>query len=274
MSKRLAAKIAARYWWTLAGAWCIFATAASADPPIVWTGLDVSFTKVPGQDPLLPANEDRLSAHVALARADIAGLFNALEESSFDRDLRDSPLDTEWATSINNPTQTISATNWAALSFSTWNASFGGMGGVGTNILNHDAVVHLITDNIYLDLRFIAWGGNQGGFSYLRSAPPTTGDYNGDHVVDAADYTVWRDTLGHPTVAGTGADGNGSAFVDASDYDVWKAKFGNVVPDAVSGGAATVPEPATPLLAAIAVAYFIRVRSLRRKSTMANWHAP
>jgi hypothetical protein len=148
-----------------AGACCFFVSAALADPPVVWSGLTVSFTKSSGQDPLLPVNEDRLSLHVALTRADTAGLFNALEETSFDRNLRDSPLDTEWATSINNPSETISVTNWAELSFTTWNASFGGMGGVGPNILNYDAVVHLITDNIYLDLRFTAWGGNQGGFT-------------------------------------------------------------------------------------------------------------
>src|SRR5262249_30108909 len=50
----------------------------------------------------------------------------------------------------------------------------------------------------------------------------TTGDYNGNHVVDAADYTVWRDALGQTVAVGTGADGDGSAAVDAGDYNFWK----------------------------------------------------
>ena len=36
-------------------------------------------------------------------------------------------------------------------------------------------VVHLITDNIYIDLKMLSWqqgGGNGGGFSYERSTNP------------------------------------------------------------------------------------------------------
>jgi hypothetical protein len=69
------------------------------------------------------------------------------------------------------------------------------------------------------------------------------GDYNGNHVVDAADYTVWRDTLGQ-SGAGLPADGDGNGMVQPADYTFWKARFGNT-----SGSAAilnsTVPEPAT-----------------------------
>jgi autotransporter-associated beta strand protein len=57
------------------------------------------------------------------------------------------------------------------------------------------------------------------------------GDYNHDHVVNAADYTVWRDTFGQ-TGAGLAADGNGHGIVDQSDYDLWLSSFG-----ATSGGA-------------------------------------
>jgi autotransporter-associated beta strand protein len=71
------------------------------------------------------------------------------------------------------------------------------------------------------------------------------GDYNQDGIVDAADYTVWRDTLGQ---SGTGlaADGNQNDQIDAGDYDVWRAHFGQTVGSG-SGASAntTVPEPAT-----------------------------
>ena len=48
-----------------------------------------------------------------------------------------------------------------------------------------------------------------GNIGSVNSAPPpeTTGDYNGDGTVDAADYTVWRDTFGQEVDEGTGADG-------------------------------------------------------------------
>ena len=67
------------------------------------------------------------------------------------------------------------------------------------------------------------------------------GDYSGNGVVDAADYTVWRDSLGQ---AGTDlpADGTGDGFVYRVDYDYWKTHFGD---SAGSGGGAAVPEPGT-----------------------------
>lgn len=50
------------------------------------------------------------------------------------------------------------------------------------------------------------------------------GDVNGDEVVSAADYTLWRDTLGSQTDAR--ADFNFDVTVNASDYNLWKANFG------------------------------------------------
>jgi hypothetical protein len=72
------------------------------------------------------------------------------------------------------------------------------------------------------------------------------GDYNGDGFVDAADYTVWRDTLGQSVALGTGADGDLSGTIDAGDYDVWVNEFGKSSAN-VSAAAASVPEPATLL---------------------------
>ena len=67
------------------------------------------------------------------------------------------------------------------------------------------------------------------------------GDYNGDGAVDAADYVVWRQSVGQ-IGSGLAADGNGNGTVDFSDYDIWKANFGKA---AGAGNAliAVVPEP-------------------------------
>ena len=54
-------------------------------------------------------------------------------------------------------------------------------------------------------------------------------------VVDAGDYTVWRNTLGQNVAAGSGADGNGDGMIDEDDYNVWRSNFG-----ATSGSGASL----------------------------------
>jgi hypothetical protein len=74
------------------------------------------------------------------------------------------------------------------------------------------------------------------------------GDYNNDNRVDAADYTVWRDTLG--STSPLDADGDDSEVVDAGDYGVWRATYG-----AALGGSGSVPEPGVlALMGAVAIA--------------------
>jgi T5SS/PEP-CTERM-associated repeat protein len=82
-------------------------------------------------------------------------------------------------------------------------------------------------------------------------APVLTGDYNQNNVVDAADYLVWRDTMGQ-TGTELAADGNGNNQIDAGDYDVWRSHFGQTKGvAAASSNHAAVPEPATMLLLAV-----------------------
>jgi hypothetical protein len=144
-----------------------FAHAAAA-APTVWTGPTISFSKLSGANHTLPANQDHLTSSVALTRGNTQGMINILQEASF---TGTSPIGTQWATALNNPTDTIAATNWAALDFTTWTAAYAN--NLGPNILNYDAVVHLVNDDIYLDLRFTSFqgGGPGGGFAYERSTP-------------------------------------------------------------------------------------------------------
>jgi hypothetical protein len=78
-------------------------------------------------------------------------------------------------------------------------------------------------------------------------AASLAGDYNGDGTVNAADYTLWQDTLGQNVAAGSGADGNGDGTINASDYGVWKTNFGTTSGSATASGAA-VPEPTNLVL--------------------------
>lgn len=89
------------------------------------------------------------------------------------------------------------------------------------------------------------------------------GDYNGDLVVDAADYTIWRQNFGSTTALD--ADGNLNGIVDSADYTVWRANFGKFV----SGSslllqAGSVPEPGAVTLVFIAAIGIISAARLRR----------
>lgn len=74
-------------------------------------------------------------------------------------------------------------------------------------------------------------GWEEGGFSsdsllgevVLGSIGPPAGDYNNDAVVDAADYTVWRDNLGTSVALPGDITPN---KVSSDDYLVWKNNFG------------------------------------------------
>jgi hypothetical protein len=100
----------------------------------------------------------------------------------------------------------------------------------------------------------VEWQVQQSASSVTLQATALTellaGDYNGNGVVDAADYVVWRDTLGSIYLEG---DGDRNGTVDANDYAVWRANFGRVTgATAGSPSSASVPEPPSLLLLLLA----------------------
>jgi hypothetical protein len=72
----------------------------------------------------------------------------------------------------------------------------------------------------------------------IRALP---GDYNGNGVVDAADYTVWRDNLG--AAAGTLPNDTDSGMIGLAQYDSWKENFGAAAWVGGSRWASSVPVP-------------------------------
>lgn len=131
----------------------------------VYTGLDVEFNKAPSTNPALPENQDRITGSVWLTRANFQGIFNIAQEPSYQGQgaASPSPVGTRWAFG--------SAEDHASLIFGTWGDMHQGL---PMNLIGVDMVLHLVQEDIYIDLRFTSWGGpGTGSFGYLRSAIPS-----------------------------------------------------------------------------------------------------
>ncbi len=78
--------------------------------------------------------------------------------------------------------------------------------------------------------------------------PVLAGDYNLDGVVNAADYTVWRDGTSKPYDFDLDGDGNG--VIDEGDREILNTWYGSTLP---GGNSLAIPEPATALLLGLGV---------------------
>jgi hypothetical protein len=70
------------------------------------------------------------------------------------------------------------------------------------------------------------------------------GDYNLSGTVDAADFVVWRNSLGSVVPAYSSADGDGNGIIDQNDYGVWRANFGRTL-TATAAVSGAIPEGRT-----------------------------
>jgi hypothetical protein len=98
----------------------------------------------------------------------------------------------------------------------------------------------------------------------IYGPPPVdmlTGDYNGDDVVDAADYTTWRDNTGAP--AGTLLNDAVGGRIGYAHYTQWQNNFGN----SVTGSGAAVPEPSAAMLVMLAALGLAGLLANRKKQS-------
>jgi autotransporter-associated beta strand protein len=80
---------------------------------------------------------------------------------------------------------------------------------------------------------------------------PLVGDYNSNGVVDAADYVVWRRSVGATSIPNRNPANSGP--VGQADFDFWRGHLGQIVGSGsgsgVSATTTALPEPATmPLM--------------------------
>ena len=131
----------------------------TAGAATIWTGPATTFTKEDSADWTDEANQDRITDNVWLTRKNSQALFNIKTETGMTKAV--SPADTEWATGL--------LTDWDSLTyqpFVAWNDD-----SVGDNVVGTQGVLHLITDDVYLQIEFQSWteSDSGGGFSYQRS---------------------------------------------------------------------------------------------------------
>lgn len=85
----------------------------------------------------------------------------------------------------------------------------------------------------------------------VGTPPAVPGDYNSDGIVNAADYTVWRDHLGQ-TFSLPNRDGTNSGAINTADYTFWVNHFGQHSGAGAGAFAGTAaPEPSSLLMGAL-----------------------
>ena len=167
----------------------------------VWTGPTTTFAKAAGANPALAANQDRITTNTWLTRGGSQGLYNAKTESSFTH--FSSPANTRWANG------TIA--NYASLTYSDWNTWAKTVNGGPPSTIGKDAVVHLLTEDIYLAIKFTSWASSGGGgvFAYTRSTPAAANSPPSVTITNPANGTVFLSPA-TVTVQASASDSDGT----------------------------------------------------------------
>ncbi len=120
------------------------------------------------------------------------------------------------------------------------------------------------TQDLQLSFLLMGQGTSTLGKVLYQALAAVQGDYNSNGIVDAGDYTIWRDTLGSTTDLRANGDNVGASAgkIDAADYSFWKSHFGNTSGSGSGGigSASPVPEPASWMLVSLALGMFMVVR--------------
>ena len=127
--------------------------------PTLWRGTATTFNKSDGSNPNLEENQDRITENMWITRGNTGGqIFNIAINNSADK--TESPVGTEWAIGTLDELESLTFDYFR-------NAISRPKTVVGKNL-----VLHLIEDDIYINVKFTSWSqGKRGGFSYERSTP-------------------------------------------------------------------------------------------------------
>ncbi len=129
-----------------------------------------------------------------------------------------------------------------------FNTQFETLGGDGwirlVEFLNDGTTVRVRTYSPLLDLYRTT---PEYDFEFqIAPLPLVPGDYNGDHIVDAADFVLYRKYFG--ASANSPADSNHDGLINDVDYQFWRQRFGNPLPPGAGSLFTSIPEPGTLVL--------------------------
>lgn len=126
----------------------------------LWEGPLLTFSKGNGADHTVESNQDRITDNVWITRANAGQIFNIATESTSNS--ASSPAGTAWAQGTFE--------DIASLTFTSFRDAC--PNGKPKNAVGVPMVVHLIRDNIYIELRITSWAiQKQGGVTYQRTTP-------------------------------------------------------------------------------------------------------
>lgn len=128
---------------------------ASPKSSSVWEGAEIQFEINSNADPTLEINQDRITDNVWITRGSNGQIFNYKANSEVDED--HSPVGTEWALG--------SLKDYSSLTYTTFRKIANGK---PKSVVDNTYIVHLIEDDIYLQIHFISWESG-GGVSYTRT---------------------------------------------------------------------------------------------------------
>ena len=97
-----------------------------------------------------------------------------------------------------------------------------------------------------LQMQVLDLNGNVSfpSIDYIGEVLLLDGDYNDDGVVDAADYTVWRDNVGNP--AGSLPNDPSDQPIGETQYLTWRGNYGSSLSGSPSAGVASAAEAPEP----------------------------
>ncbi len=111
-----------------------------------------------------------------------------------------------------------------------------------------------------------------GGEPSVNPQPQTIGDFGNDGVVGLEDRDVWVGSYGAAVFPGTGADGNGDGIVDAADYTIYRDALDSA--NSVSSAATTTGEAAASLSESISPEQSVAAMTPTKDAAFADWQQP
>ena len=172
---------------------------AASDAATIWSGPLTNFTQGSAY-PNPPGDREQLTPGVSITRGAgglfTQGIFNGVTETGFNKPV--SPADTEWAVGA--------LTNYASLTYTDWTTVGGGH--PLQTLPGQQLVVHLISEDIYLSLKFTALPSG-GVFSYIRSTPTPANvppSVSITNPINGASFTAPANV----TIAAAASDADGS----------------------------------------------------------------